>query len=69
MTRLLFRIFSNSWLKSFDHSTICVNNVNTLQIRHEDKDLRDDTAFIMNNANGCIHRVTYHCINVGVGLQ
>jgi hypothetical protein len=31
-----------------------------VQVKHEDKDLRDDTAFKMNNAIGSMYRVTYH---------
>jgi hypothetical protein len=40
-----------------------------MNIRYEDKYLYYDTAFTMNNATGCKYRVTYHYINVAVGLQ
>lgn len=40
-----------------------------MNVRHEDKYLYYDTAFTMNNATGSKYRVTYHYINVAVGLQ
>jgi len=40
-----------------------------INIRHEDKYLYYDTAFITNNTPGCKYRVTYHYVNVAEGLQ
>jgi hypothetical protein len=46
-----------------------INVYPQMNIRYEDKYLYYDTAFITNNSTGCKYRMTYHYINVAVGLQ
>jgi hypothetical protein len=46
-----------------------INVYHQMNIRYEDKYLYYDIAFITNNATRCKNKVTYHYINVAVGLQ